>query len=125
MKDDAERIKQFLQNLSEEEWIKRSERRWWPRFVFHYTDIMNAAKVLNGGVLYSRQEAETRNLLSVSSGSSAVLAGTTAFVRSCVRFYFRPQTPTQFHAEGVRSAKSLSKSPYPDAHCPVPVFFLI
>lgn len=63
-------------------------------------------------------------MLSVSSGSSAVLAGTNPHAQSCVRFYFRPQTPTQFHAEGIRSKTILSKSRYPDAHCPVPVFFL-
>ena len=74
-------------------------------------------------MLFSRQDAEKRGLLSVSSGSSAVLAGTNQLVQSCVRFYFRPQTPTQFHAEGVRSNNNLSKR-YPDAHCPVPVFFL-
>ncbi|WP_420629291.1 DarT ssDNA thymidine ADP-ribosyltransferase family protein [Candidatus Leptofilum sp.] len=125
MKKDANQIKSFLKNLSEQEWIYRSERRWWPSFVFHYTDILNAAKILNSGAIFSRQEAEKRGVLSVSSGSSAVLAGTNPHVQSCVRFYFRPQTPTQFHVEGIRSDRVLSKSRYPDAHCPVPVFFLI
>lgn len=124
MKSDANQIKIFLKSLSEQEWIYRSERRWWPSFVFHYTDILNAANILNGGVIFSRQEAEKRRVLSVSSGSSAVLAGTNLHAQSCVRLYFRPQTPTQYHAEGIQSKKYLSKSRYPDAHCPVPVFFL-
>ena len=45
-------------------------------------------------------------------------------MKSCVRFYFRPRTPTQFYAEGVRSQATLDDSDYPGAHCPVPVFLL-
>lgn len=124
LKPDAEQIKQFLDNLAQESWVKRSERHWWPRFLFHYTDVKNAVSILRDNRLLSRQEAVNHNRLSVSSGSSTILAGTDADVKAAVRFYFRPQTPTQYHVEGIRSQKTLAQSKFPDAHCPVPIFFL-
>ncbi len=81
-------------------------------------------RILQDGVIYSRAQAEARGKLAVSSGSPAVLAGTDKAVKEFVRLYFRPQTPTQYHAEGVHSSHSLAKSRYPKAHCPVPIFFL-
>jgi hypothetical protein len=123
LKPDADRIKKFLNNLAKESWVKRTERRWWPLLVFHYTDIRNAVKVLQEGCLYSRKYLEDSDKLIVSSGSSKVLADTNTSIKDCVRLYFRPKTPTQYHAEGIRSQVTLSRQ-FPDAHCPVPVFFL-
>lgn len=91
---------------------------------FHYTDLRNAVAILRDGCLYCRGQAEQSGRLLVSSGSSTVLAGTADDIKACVRLYFRPQTPTQYHAEGIRSSSSLASSRYPDAHCPVPVFLL-
>jgi len=123
-KPDAEAIRIFLKELENKDWVRRSERRWWPRLLFHYTDVTNAVKILRDGFLYSREQLENAEGLTVSSGSSAVLAGTDTTIKDCVRLYFRPKTPTQFHAEGVRSKSVLVRSMYPDAHCPVPIFFL-
>lgn len=119
-----EGIREFLKNLAAQDWVRRSERRWWPNFAFHYTDIRNAQRILEDGKLYSRLQVERLGKLVVSSGSPDILAGTSLDVRDCVRLYFRPQTPTQFHAEGVHSKQSLAKSRFPHAHCPTPVFFL-
>ena len=124
LKPDAEVIKQFLNDLGQKEWVKRSERHWWPRFVFHYSDIRNAIKILQDGHLRCRKYLEDHDALPVSSGSPTVLAGTNTAVKGCVRLYFRPKTPTQFHVEGIRSQSVLSVSRFRDAHCPVPVFFL-
>ena len=124
MKNDADQIRTVLDNLSQMDWIRRSKRRWWPRFLFHYTDIQNAASILSLGFLHSRQHLEDERLLAVSSGSDEVLAGTHPDIKNYVRLYFRPKTPTQFYAEGVKSSRTLSTSRFPDAHCPVPVFFL-
>lgn len=120
----ADEALSFLQHLAEQNWLRGTERRWWPRFAFHYTDIRNAVSILQDGRLYSRIQAEQQGKMAVSSGSSEVLAGTDVNVLDCVRFYFRPKTPTQFWAEGVHSQSSLGQSRFPDAHCPVPVFFL-
>ncbi len=124
MKSDADQIRAFLYNLSQMDWIRRSERRWWPRLLFHYTDIQNAARILSSGYLFSRQHLEEERTLAVSSGSDEVPAGTHQDIKKFVRLYFRPKTPTQYHAEGVKSSHSLSTSDFSDAHCPVPVFFL-
>jgi hypothetical protein len=124
LKPDADEIARFLKQLAEQDWVKRSERRPWPQFLFHYTHILNAVSILTEGQLLSRQGTEERQKLSVSSGSSAVLAATDSDVKSCVRLYFRPQTPTQFNVEGVKSTATLAQSRFPDAHCPVPVFIL-
>ena len=124
MKHDADQIRAVLDNLSQMDWVRRSERRWWPKFLCHYTDIRNAARILSSGYLYSRQRLEDTLRLPVSSGSNEVLAGTQSWLKDCVRLYFRPKTPTQYYAEGVKSAETLQRSKFPDAHCPVPVFFL-
>ncbi len=122
---DADLKRVFLQKLEKQDWVRRTERRWWPRLLFHYTDINNAIRILQNGCLYSRGQLENAGGLAVSSGSSVVLAGTDTTIKDCVRLYFRPKTPTQFHAEGVRSKTILAKSMFSDAHCPVPVFFLL
>ncbi|MBN1876267.1 MAG: DUF4433 domain-containing protein [Anaerolineae bacterium] len=124
LKPDAEHIKQFLNNLQKQDWVRRTERSWWPQFVFHYTDIRNAIKILKAGYLYSREHLEKTGQSFVSSGSPSVLAGTDVNTKDCVRLYFRPQTPTQYYAEGIYSKTSLARSKFPEAHCPVPVFFL-
>lgn len=113
-----------LKRLAQEAWVRDSERRWWPQYAFHYTDIRNAISILKDGKLLSRYQAEKEGKIAVSSGSTEVLAGTDLNVRDSVRLYFRPKTPTQYHAEGVHSQQSLAQSRFPDAHCPVPVFFL-
>jgi len=121
---DATAWSAVLQHLAQEPWVKRSECRWWPQFAFHYTDIRNAVDILKDGRLLSRTQAEQQRKIRVSSGSAEVLAGTSLSVLDCVRLYFRPKTPTQYHAEGIHSRQTLEKSKFPDAHCPVPVFFL-
>lgn len=74
--------------------------------------------------MYSRYRSKKTKQLVISSGSPAVLAGTEAEFKDCVRLYFRPKTPTQFYAKGIKSQSTLSKSKFPDAHCPIPVFLL-
>lgn len=124
LKPDADDLRRFLEDLAAEDWVFRSERRVWPRFVFHCTDISNTVQVLKEGYLRSRQRLEQMGGQIIDSGSSSVLAGTDAEYKDCVRLYFRTKTPTQYHAEGIRSKTVLSSSRFPDAHCPVPVFLL-
>ncbi|NLD73267.1 MAG: DUF4433 domain-containing protein [Chloroflexi bacterium] len=82
------------------------------------------SSILRSGRLLCRSEAASRGELLVSSGSQVELSRTAASVKQRVRLYFRPKTPTQYHAEGIKSAFALQRSRYPDAHCPVPVFLL-
>lgn len=118
---DADQIRGFLTAFAQAPWLQRDERRWWPRFVFHYTDLNNAVKVLQDGYLYCRGYLEEKKRLPVDSGSQRVLASTVAAIKEHVRLYFRPQTPTQFHVEGIRPTAALTGL---QAHCPTPVFFL-
>lgn len=124
VKPDADRIRSFLKDLANQDWLKRSERRVWPLFVYHYTDIINAVQILRDGCVYSRKQMQSSGRAIVDSASSGVLVNTRDLVKDCARFYFRPKTPTQYHAEGIYSKTKLAASKFPDAHCPVPIFFL-
>jgi hypothetical protein len=124
LKPDADRIRSFLKDLPDQDWLKRSERRVWPLFLYHYTDIINAVQILHDGCIYSRKQILSRGKNIVDSASSGVLAGTRDPVMDYVRLYFRPKTPTQYHSEGIYSKARLAASRFPDAHCPVPIFFL-
>lgn len=123
-KPDSQEFREFLQELANQDWIRRTDRHYWPGFLFHHTHLENAVNILESGYLLSRKMAEESGRLFHSSGSTSVLAHTDPYVKTCARFYFRPLTPTQFHVEGIRSQITLQKSPYRDAHCPVMVFLL-
>jgi hypothetical protein len=123
-KPDADNIRRFLQELAQQEWIRDKERYYWPRFIFHYTDLPNAVSILQDEYIYSRNLSDRTGKLVTSSGSDKVLANTDETIKNYVRFYFRPKTPTQYWAEGIRSQTSFQTSSYRDAHCPVPIFFL-
>ena len=102
-----------------EKQLKRQGREWWPRFVYHYTDINNAISILNAGVLYSRAKAQARGLMVNENANPDIIAGTNPEHLDFVRLYFRPRTPTQYVNEGIRPPGQRDRG-----HCPVPVFFL-
>lgn len=93
---------------------------WWPRFVYHFTDVQNAVKVLEQEYLYSRVEATKLGLMQVDNASSEIIAQTSPEIQNNVRLYFRPRTPTQYRNEGIRPK---NQRPLGGAHCPVPIFF--
>lgn len=96
---------------------------WWPRFAFHYTDVQNAVSILDSGYLYSRQIAEDSNVMKNDNASRQVIKMTNPTVKSYVRFYFRPLTPTQFHNEGFKHPQVRFQGDA-NANVPMPVFFL-
>jgi len=93
---------------------------WWPRYVYHFTDVNNAVNILKERHLYSRTEAARRNLMSVDNASPAIIQQTQSAHLDYVRLYFRPLTPTQYRNEGIRPKEQRELD---GAHCPVPVFF--
>ena len=97
--------------------------KWWPSYAFHYTDASNAVSILSSGVLYSRMQAETRGVMRNDNASRQVIDMTDAGVKSCVRFYFRPLTPTQYHNEGYKHPK-IRYNGDQCANVPIPVFLL-
>lgn len=96
---------------------------WWPRFAYHNTDITNAVSILDSGKLYSRIDAEEFGIMKNDNASRQVIDMTQTEATSCVRFYFRPLTPTQYYNEGYKHPK-LRYHDDENANMPVPVFLL-
>lgn len=95
-----------------------SDLKYWPLYMYHFTDIINAVSILKQGKIFSRKQALELKLMGVDNASHEVIDQTRDFVEEYVRFYFRPLTPTQYNNEGL---KHINVS---DSHCPRPVFFL-
>lgn len=102
-----------------EQWSASHPTSWVPRFVYHFSDVTNVASILRGGALYSRKKALTQKCMAHDQASGTVIAGTQPAHLGYVRLYFRPQTPTQWHNEGIRPPAGIT---HLRAHCPVPVF---
>lgn len=117
MKSDAKQIVDHLENLKDLSSLSESQR-WWPKYLFHFTDVTNAARILNTGKLESRNRLKSSGSLPVDIADASVLANTRSDVFDHVRFYFRPLTNMQYQNEGV---KIDNQKP----HCPVPVVFLM
>lgn len=99
--------------------LRKEGRAWWPRFVYHYTDVNNAINVLNTGVLYSRAQAKARGLMINENAHPDIIAGTDPTHLDFVRLYFRPRTPAQYANEGIKPPSERG-----NGHCPVPIFFV-
>jgi len=95
--------------------------RWWPRYVYHFTDVHNAASIIRSGYLYSRAEAEQRGLMKVDNASPEIIQRTRPEHLQYVRLYFRPRTPTHYRNEGIRPINQRKLV----AHCPIPVYFCL
>ena len=109
----AEKIVKRLKTLQ--------KQNWWARYLFHFTDIKNAIKILEGGALYSRKKAIAKNLMQCENASPDIIGNTKEEYKDYVRLYFRPRTPTQYHNEGFRPINNRKLG---GAHCPVPIIFL-
>jgi len=93
----------------------------WSGYIYHFTHIQNALKILESRKILSRNKAE----------NIADAAGTVVHRRATsheyARFYFRPQTPTQHYNECL--GIDIESNNFEKAHklglpkCPVPVFF--
>ncbi len=70
--------------------------------------------------MYSRNLAVEKKLLKFDIAGQDVIDSTPDWVKDFARFYFRPQTPTQWNNEGIRPKNQLSLK----AQCPVPVYLL-
>lgn len=95
--------------------------KWWPNFLYHFTDVHNASRILCDGYIWSRQQAEEKKIMANDNASHAVIESTEQDNKCYGRLYFRPLTPTQFHNEGYKpeAVRNL------DASCPVPIFFCL
>lgn len=100
--------------------MRLGSRSWWPHYVYHFTDVQNAAQVIQSGYLCSRIEATRLGLMKVDNASPEIIRQTQPEHRKFARLYFRPRTPTQYRNEGIRP---VAKRELGGAHCPIPVFF--
>lgn len=118
-KPDAGKILAHIECIKKQSWLTESQR-WWPDHLFHFTDILNAVKILNDGVMFSRLQLEKNKELITDIASKKVIESTDLKWKNYVRLYFRPRTPTQYNNEGFRP-KDQRKL---ESHCPVPIFFI-
>jgi len=102
-----------------ETWSGRKQPSWIPKYAYHFTDVRNAAAILDRGEILSRVEAEQLGVMVTDNASPEMIQRTRQEHLRYARLYFRPMTPTQFRNEGIRPADGRQLN----AHCPVPVFF--
>lgn len=95
-----------------------SQIHWWPRFAFHFTDVMNAVSILDKGFIFCR--ADAASYMANDNAAKRVIDLTKMSVQEYVRFYFRPLTPTQYYNEGYKHPQIQ----FQEANVPVPVFFI-
>lgn len=93
---------------------------WWPRYVYHFTDVNNAGHIIETGQLFSRTACERQGLMVVDNANIDIIQQTRPEHLDFVRLYFRPRTPTQYRNEGIRP---LGQRDSGGAHCPIPIFF--
>lgn len=89
-------------------------------YIYHFSHIENAVKILNENSLKSRSHAEFKD-----SASQGVISQTDEAKKQFARFYFRPHTPTQYYVENLGQGSKTIESLGEETVCPVPVFFKI
>lgn len=119
IKPDAGEIQKHIDSLCHAGSLDAT-RSWWPKFVYHFTNIDNALKILESGNLYSRSYCLGHGLMSSDNASQEIIDQTNERWKDYVRLYFRPRTPTQYQNEGYIPIEQR----YQNAHCPVPIYFL-
>jgi len=118
-KRDDDAIAAFVDRLAAAPWLSARQREW-PLYLFHVTDVRNAASILAGGELLSHEVAVRQNVLLVAASAAEIMDGTAPWVHRQVRLYFRPRTPTFSRNEGLRPPDTR----WEGVHCPVPVAML-
>lgn len=97
-------------------------------YIYHFTHLFNAIDIIKSRKILSRHKADGK-----FANAAGNLVDRRDTAHNFARFYFRPQTPTQFYNECLGWDASLitsyGKSYYPQARtlglpkCPIPVFF--
>ena len=85
----------------------------------HYTDLANLESILREGKVYSRKLAKEKELLITDAADAGVLGHTWSKVKSYVRMFYYPNTPTIYLMQGVHSFEA-EKIP----HMPAPVLLV-
>lgn len=113
----------YQSKINSVKFLKELEANGETPYIYHFTHLFNAVNIIKNRKILSRKKAE---------GSFADAAGSNVHRRDTAhkyaRFYFRPQTPTQFYNECLGMDYTMGKY-YNKAlglnlpKCPMPVFF--
>ena len=98
-----------------EKQLKKQGRAWWPRFVYHYTNVSNAINILNTGVLYSRAGAQARGLMVNENANPEIIAGTNQEHLDFVRLYFSTENAHSVRQRGHQATGGESERTLPSA----------
>ncbi|WP_449046018.1 DarT ssDNA thymidine ADP-ribosyltransferase family protein [Paracoccus versutus] len=92
------------------EWTARfsNYKQKWPKHLFRHEPVESALSILRTGVLMSRSAACALGPLANDIAPADIIQNRDD-AHSCVRLYFRPRTPTQFHIEGIRKSADFYK----------------
>ena len=77
-------IRQHIDELQSQPWLDRA-RQWWPACLFHCTDILNVASILQQGVIASRSQITSAGQLPTDIASPQVIANTVPKWKDYVR----------------------------------------
>lgn len=115
------------------DWESYKEDRFWFEIIltqlkqkygfdglYHVTDFSNLKDIFNSGYLKSRNECEYNDISFMDGASRTVMSHTSQHVRECVRFYYRPNTPTLYVNEGIKLKDYMNTNP----HLPIPVYLV-
>lgn len=83
----------------------------------HYTDFSNFLSIMDAGYLYSRNGALASKRLHCDAAHGDIIRNTREDFKNNVRFFYRPNTPTTYMNEGIKSCNS-------EPHMPIPVLLL-
>lgn len=99
----------------------KSKQSSWSGYIYHFTHLTNAIEIIKNKKILSRNKA-----IGFADAAGAVV-GRRHTAHEFARFYFRPQTPTQFYNECL--GLDITNKYYESAlrlglpKCPIPVFF--
>ncbi|WP_026660950.1 DarT ssDNA thymidine ADP-ribosyltransferase family protein [Butyrivibrio sp. AC2005] len=97
--------------------------RYWPYYLYHFSDIHNIVSILEEGAILSRNATKHRGMMASDNSSEIVIRKTKEEAYDYARLYFRPLTPTQYHNEGYKPAEV--RDIEINASCPVPIFLVM
>ncbi len=118
-----EHIIQIVNSIPELELylILKAKHSSWSGYIYHFTHLTNAIEIIKNKKILSRNKA-----IGFADAAGAVV-GRRHTAHEFARFYFRPQTPTQFYNECL--GLDITDKYYESAlrlglpKCPIPVFF--
>jgi len=116
-------LKSYQSQINSVKFLKELEANGETSYIYHFTHLFNAVNIIKNRKILSRNKAE--GFFADAAGSNVHRRDT---AHKYARFYFRPQTPTQFYNECLGMDYTMGKY-YNRAlglnlpKCPMPVFF--